>query len=100
MSTTNPTKSLIDSLIGGALEWKRLDSPQPYAPQPDNATAVTPTPPQPAAAYTGPNLAAVNAAATGASPHQTAIGGVVFDKRFLWVSGLALGAAVILKAAK
>lgn len=96
MSETNPFVSWTQTVIGGALEWKKLDNPPPAAPQPDNATAVPAMPYQPNAAYTGPNLDQVNAAAVG--QNQTSIGGVVFDKRFLWVSGAALGVAVFIKA--
>uniref|UniRef100_UPI0013E33E53 hypothetical protein n=1 Tax=Streptomyces sp. B29(2018) TaxID=2485016 RepID=UPI0013E33E53 len=94
----NPFNDGTKTLVGGFIEYKKLDSPPPAAPQPDSANAYIANPTQPTTAYSGADAATVNKANTGGN--HTQIGGMTFDKRFLMVSGLALGAAVVLKVFK
>ncbi|WP_444884858.1 hypothetical protein [Microbulbifer sp. PSTR4-B] len=96
---SNPFLDFTKVMVGGVLSWKQMDRPEPLPAQPDNATAVPAYPYQPNTVYGGPGMTAVNTAAVGA-PYQTNVGGLTFDNRFLLLSGLAVGAAVLLKVAK
>ncbi|WNZ54160.1 hypothetical protein QT397_14790 [Microbulbifer sp. MKSA007] len=97
--SSNPFVDFTNVLIGGALQWKQLDQPPPLPAQPDNATAVPTYPTQPNTAYGGPGMTAVNTTAVN-SPYQTSFAGMSFDNRFLLLSGLAVGTAILLKAVK
>lgn len=89
----NPYLSFVGELAGDYFD-ARYGSSQPAAPQPDVAYETSPSAPE--TVSSGADGAYVNA--TQAAKYQTQIGGVTFDTRFLWVSGLALGSAVLLSA--
>lgn len=95
--------NFLDWAAGVYVDKVKAENPTPQvtqaAPQPDNANAYVDAGSSPAA-YAGSDAGRVNTGQTAVATNTVSIAGIVFDKRILQVTGVALAGMAFVRLAK